>query len=65
MLKKVSDGLLPSYDSVTRLRRMIQADSPELRGKFDGERHVDRALEAQHELGYNTLDQRAQERLPL
>ena len=39
LLQKLSDGELPSYESISRCRRKIQEEIPELRGEKWKERH--------------------------
>ena len=39
LLQKLSDGDLPSYESISRCRRKIQEEVPELRGEKWKERH--------------------------
>jgi hypothetical protein len=39
LLQKLSDGDLPSYESISRCRRKIQEEKPELRGEKWKERH--------------------------
>ena len=39
LLQKLSDGKLPSYESISRCRRKIQEEKPELRGEKWKERH--------------------------
>tara|TARA_Y100001951_G_scaffold79740_1_gene67616 strand:- start:345 stop:665 length:321 start_codon:yes stop_codon:yes gene_type:complete len=39
LLQKLSDGQLPSYESISRCRRKIQEEIPELRGEKWKERH--------------------------
>lgn len=63
MLELCASRAIPNYDSMARERRAIQVEQPELEGKFTEERRTDGVLEAQHQLGYNTLDQRMQEGL--
>lgn len=50
-LQLYADGKLPSSESITRCRRKIQEDNPDLRGKFYRERQEKQeAIQAQ--LGY-------------
>ena len=39
LLQKLADGKLPSYESISRCRRKIQEEKPELRGEKWKERH--------------------------
>ena len=39
LLQKLADGKLPSYESISRCRRKIQEEVPELRGEKWKERH--------------------------
>ena len=39
LLQKLSDGTLPSYESISRCRRKIQEEIPDLRGEKWKERH--------------------------
>jgi len=38
--KRVRDGVLPSRDTVTRLRRKVQEENPSLRGELWTPRHT-------------------------
>ena len=39
LLTKFADGKLPSYESISRCRRKVQEEKPELRGKKWDKRH--------------------------
>ena len=39
LLKKLADGKMPSADGITRCRRKLQEQNPELRGKMWYKRH--------------------------
>lgn len=55
LIKQVSDKKLPSLDSVTRIRRMIQIDNPDLRGGLWEKRHGIKQEKAKKDLGYPSL----------
>jgi len=52
LIKKVRAKKLPSLDTVTRLRRMIQMDNPSLRGNEYEARHGNKIQKALTDLGY-------------
>lgn len=53
ILKKISDGDLTSYESISRARRQLQQHNPSLRGKNYGKKQAHQAT-VQLQLGYKT-----------
>lgn len=51
LLWKMTEGKLPSFESVSRIRRKVQEDHPELRGNFYDVKQ-DKQTEIKQELGY-------------
>jgi hypothetical protein len=51
LIMKMYENEIPTYDSISRLRRKVQAENPELRGTVYHLRKK-RAKEVQEELGY-------------
>ena len=43
VLKEIADANLPNFQSVSRCRRKLQEENPELRGKLYEERHKNQA----------------------
>ena len=58
LIKQVSDKKLPSLDSITRIRRMIQRQNAFLRGALYDKRHGIKQEKAKSDLGYPNLLQR-------
>jgi hypothetical protein len=52
LFQKIKAGKLPSFDSVTRIRRMVQLCEPTLRGELWVERHTKKQQKAKNDLGY-------------
>jgi hypothetical protein len=52
LMHQVKSGLVPSYDRVTRVRRLVQEHNEGLRGKEWSKRHVERQAEVKKDLGY-------------
>jgi len=52
LFQKVKNGAFPSFDSVTRIRRMVQMAEPTLRGNLWVERHTTKQQKARKDLGY-------------
>jgi hypothetical protein len=53
MLELYANGKLTNSDYITRVRRKLQEEYPELRGKLYKERHKKQEL-IKHQLGYQT-----------
>jgi hypothetical protein len=51
-LKRVHDKQAPAIESITRLRRKVQEDRPELRGIYYDDKRTTEADSAQQQLGY-------------
>lgn len=52
LLWDIKANRCPSYDTITRLRRKIQTDMPELRGEIWNRRHQEKQDKAKTDLGY-------------
>ena len=52
LMHQVKNGELPSYDSVSRIRRMVQMQNENLRGKEWAKRHIEKQNKAKKDLGY-------------
>lgn len=52
LLWDVKDGRVPSYDTITRLRRKVQEENESLRGDIWRKRHFEKQQKAKKDLGY-------------
>lgn len=52
MMYEVKNGKLPSYDSISRIRRKVQQDNKSLRGEIWVKRHIEKQNKAKSDLGY-------------
>ncbi len=55
LIAKVTAKTLPSLDTITRLRRMVQMTTPSLRGTLWDERHGKKVEKALSDLGYTNV----------
>ena len=52
LMHQVKSGELPSYDRVSRVRRLVQVENPSLRGLEWSKRHHERQTKVRQDLGY-------------
>jgi hypothetical protein len=52
LMYEVKNGNVPSYDSISRIRRKVQQENKSLRGQIWAKRHNEKQDKAKSDLGY-------------